>query len=491
MTPQLQQAIKLLQLSNLELSSYVEQELEQNPLLERDDEAKALEATVRIGDDAASAGATGSAPEDGGDASETPADSHDFASADHLPAGDGPLDVEPSYDDNSPSDSWGLAGGGAPGAAAPDERPGLEQRLSSEVTLRRHLADQLVVDLVDPVERMIGFHLLELLDEAGYLAADLAEVAARLGCSQDLAEVVLGKLQACDPPGIFARDLRECLALQLADRDRLDPCMESLLDHLDLLAGHDYARLRKLCRVDEEDFAEMLAEIRALDPKPAERYEGRPAEPVIPDILMRRQAGGGWLLELNAETLPRVLVSADYYSRILGQCREKRERDYLSQQFQNANWLVKAMHQRATTILNVATEIVRQQDGFFRQGVRHLRPLTLREVAEAVSLHESTVSRVTANKYISTPRGTFELRYFFSAAIAGTAGGEHSAEAVRHRIQALIDAEKPAAVLSDDAIVALLRRDGVDIARRTVAKYRETLRIPSSVQRRREKARQA
>lgn len=483
MTPQLQQAIKLLQLSNLELAAYVEQELERNPLLEPE---------APEGDD----DMRGDADDGGLEGDDSAWDSADYAGSDRLSGADeAPLDSQPEYDDNSPSDDWGLNGpaAGSAGGSFADE-PGagggydLESRLSQEVSLRDHLVEQLQMDIDAPLERLIGLDLIDALDDAGYLRADLAEVAARLGCELELVAAVLARLQRFDPPGIFARDLKECLALQLADRDHLDPYMQALLEHLDVLAQRDLARLRKLCGVDEEDLADMLAELRALDPKPAERFEGQVAEPVVADILMRAAPDGGWHLELNPETLPRVLVNHDYYVEIAGHCRDKASRGYLSEQLQAANWLVKALHQRATTILKVAGEIVRRQDAFFRKGVHFMRPLTLRDVAEAVSLHESTVSRVTANKYIATPRGLFELKYFFTTAIAGTAGSDHSSEAVRHRIRALIDAEVPDGVLSDDTIVTLLRGEGIDIARRTVAKYREGMHIPSSVQRRREKA---
>jgi RNA polymerase sigma-54 factor len=250
-------------------------------------------------------------------------------------------------------------------------------------------------------------------------------------------------MQGFEPPGILARDLRESLALQLADLDRLDPAMVALLDNLHLLAAGDLARLRRICAVDQEDLAEMIAEVKALDPKPALAFDHRVAQTVVPDILLRTQRDGSWHLELNSATLPRMLVNNQYHARLAKQARDKAERDYLVDRLQSANWLVKALHQRATTILKVATEIVRQQDAFFRKGVQHLRPLILRDIAEAVSMHESTVSRVTSNKYLASPRGTYELKYFFTAAIAGTQDGAvHSAEAVRHRIRRLIDAAR-------------------------------------------------
>ncbi len=297
---------------------------------------------------------------------------------------------------------------------------------------------------------------------------------------------VLARLQRFEPAGLFARSLAECLALQLIERDRYDPAMAALVDNLELLAAGERTRLMKLCGVDAEDLADMARELRALDPKPGLTHGVAPAEPVIPDVLMRRGPEGDWIVELNPDSLPKVLVNERFYARIAGKTRDKREKEFLSERLQTANWLVKSLHQRATTILKVASELVRQQEGFFRHGVSHLKPLVLRDIAEAIEMHESTVSRVTANKYIATPRGLFELKYFFTTAIPGRGGEDaHSAESVRHRIKRLIEAETAESVLSDDRLVEILRAEGIDIARRTVAKYREAMRIPSSVQRRR------
>jgi RNA polymerase sigma-54 factor len=342
------------------------------------------------------------------------------------------------------------------------------------------------LELSDPGDRLIGSVLIDMLDEAGYVRGDLEDVAEQAGCALDRVERVLAILQSFEPAGLFARDLRECLMLQLKDLNRYDPAMAALLDNLDLLAKREFAQLERLCGVDREDLTDMMAEIRELDPKPGAAHEGVLPAPVIPDVLMRANPQGGWILELNADTLPRVLVNESYLASVGGAGGEAKA--YLTEQLASANWLVKALHQRATTILKVATELVRQQDGFFTHGVSHLRPLVLRDIATVIDMHESTVSRVTSNKYMSTPRGVLELKYFFTTAIASAEGGEaHSSEAVRHRIRALVDGESPKKILSDDKIVELLKQEGIDIARRTVAKYREAMRIPSSVQRRREK----
>jgi RNA polymerase sigma-54 factor len=335
---------------------------------------------------------------------------------------------------------------------------------------------------------MIGQYLINLVDEAGYLTGDLESVAEKLGAPLGDVEQVLTTLQGFDPPGVCARNLTECLAIQLADRDRYDPAMQALVDHLDLVARRDFAALKRICGIDDEDLAEMIGEIRRLNPKPGLAFGSTLVQPIVPDVFVRPGPDGGWLVELNSDTLPKVLVNQRYYGEVSKTARSDSEKAYLSECLQTATWLIRALDQRARTILKVATEIVRQQDGFFAHGVQQLRPLNLKTVADAISMHESTVSRVTANKYMATSRGIFELKYFFTSAIAASDGGEaHSAEAVRHRIKQLIDAESPRDVLSDDTIVEKLREAGIDIARRTVAKYREAMRIPSSVQRRRDK----
>src|SRR5205823_3309446 len=322
-----------------------------------------------------------------------------------------------------------------------------------------------------------ALHLLDLIDDAGYLHAGLDGVAQLLGCEIERVEVVFRRLQQFDPPGVFARDLSECLALQLRDRNRLDPAMQSLLDNLPLLAARNIGALLRLCGVDAADMADMIAEIKSLDPRPGLAFDPPLAQPVVPDILLRAQPEGGWIIELNSETLPRVLVNNGYYARIRQATRSKAELDYLTERLHAANWLVKSLHQRATTILKVAAEIVRPQDGFFRRGVQALRPLILRDIADAIGMHESTVSRVTTNKYIETPRGLFELKYFSTSAIAPARGGDaHSAEAVRFRIRGLIEREPSGETLSDERIVELLQEGGIDIARRTVAKYHEAIR---------------
>ncbi len=511
MTPQLQQAIKLLELSNQDLAGYVEQELEQNPLLERGEDGRGDDSQGLDGMGAEGRGEHADAAGDdaaGDSGAETPGegllDASDYSRREVLPdnrespldtdyenvySSDGAADGAAAVADLAGLNSWRNSTSGSSGGEFGDDEFGLEQTLSRDLTLHEHLEQQLGLDVTDPTERLIGLQLIDMVDDTGYISGDLAAVAERLNCGLDQVEAVLKKLQQFDPVGVCARNLAECLALQLRDRDRLDPAMQCLLQHLDLLAKHDRAQLMKLCGVDAEDLADMVAEIRSLNPRPGASFDKIEAQTIVPDILVYRQPDGSWGVELNADTLPRLLVNQQYYAEVSTRTQSKQDRDYLAERLSAANWLVKTLHQRATTILKVASEIVRQQEAFFLHGVQHLKPLIRRDIALAIEMHESTVSRVATNKYMATPRGLFEMRYFFSAAIQSSDGAaSHSAEAVRSRIKELIDAETPDAVLSDDQLVAILKGQGVDIARRTVAKYRESLRIQSSVQRRREKA---
>ena len=484
MTPQLMQAIKLLQLSNLDLVAYVEGELERNPLLDRDaeDERGPDQADAAPGSDKPLAeGETWNA-----EAAEPPPNPIEEA-LDARREDVFPDDVEatrPRTAEGPGYSEWAAVGSGG----RDDGEYNLEAFVPAETTLADRLREQLTLAIVNPAQRMIGHYLIDLVDEAGYVGGDLDTAAERLGTSVTEVETVLGILQTFDPPGICARNLAECLMIQLKERDRFDPAMQALIVRLDLLAKRDFAALKKICGVGDEDLADMIAEIRRLNPKPGLAFGSAVVQPIVPDVFVRPGPDGGWIVELNSDTLPKVLVNQSYYAEVSATTRRDTEKSYLAECLQSATWLVRALDQRARTILKVANEIVRQQDGFFARGVEHLRPLNLKTVAEAISMHESTVSRVTANKYMATNRGIFELKYFFTSAIAASHGGEaHSAEAVRHRIKQLIDAETAAAVLSDDTIVDKLREAGVDIARRTVAKYREAMRIPSSVQRRREK----
>ncbi len=488
LTPQLLQAIKLLQMPNFELTQFIENELTSNPLLER---AEEREEALPEQTEAHRAGFAEAPAEPGdwaGEALET--------DAGRLAANLG-TEVENAFDadrtapaiQSAPSDglsahAWTGVGSGPDAGEAPD----FEAYVAEVVSLRDHLERQAAILLPDPAERIIGAALIDGLDEAGYFVGSIAEIAERLGADIDRVERVLALMQTLEPTGVFARSLAECLALQLKERDRFDPAMQAFVENLPALAKRDFPLLRRVCGVDDEDLRDMLAEIRRLEPKPGRAFGDPPAAPAIPDVHVTAAQDFGWRVELNTKALPRVLVNEVYAAEIRRGAKRDEDRQYVSTQLQSANWLTKSLEQRARTILNVASEIVRRQDSFLLQGVSGLRPLNLKMVGEAIGVHESTVSRATAHKFIQTPRGLFEMKYFFTAAIASTEPGQaHSAEAVRQRIRQMIDGEDPEEVLSDDVIVERLRKADILVARRTVAKYRDSLKIPSSVERRRMK----
>ncbi|HEU0098762.1 MAG TPA: RNA polymerase factor sigma-54 [Allosphingosinicella sp.] len=470
MTPQLQQAIRLLALSNLEVESFIAEEIERNPLLEAGagEEAPAAEAPVEVPDEAPAADAFGS--------------------------GDAPLDLDVN-DENLHQDSAsdraldgglgmeGLGGGGGYEGEATD----FDSFAADEVSLHAHLLAQ-AGERLSGADLLIAGQIIEQIDETGYLLASTLDLAGRLGVALAEVERVLAMVQTFDPTGVAARSLAECLALQAKEADRYDPAMARLIDNLDYLAKGNFSALKRICGVDDEDLGDMVRELRAYDPKPGCRFAGSErVEAAIPDVFVARR-GFGWAIELNSATLPRLLVNRRYYAELTGGA-DRRSKAWLSECLASANWLMKALDQRARTIVRVCSEIVKQQDGFFRHGVAQLKPLTLRQVAEAIGMHESTVSRVTSNKYLSCDRGLYELKYFFTSGIQSNDGGDAvSAEAVKSHIKALIAAEEPHAILSDDQLVELLRAKGFDIARRTVAKYREAIGLGSSVQRRRQKA---
>ncbi len=480
MTQQLQQSIKLLQLSSQELQAFVEEELETNPLLARDEEvSKPGEAEA-------------STPEVD-------------AAVEALANSEGNSERE-SLDDNFDSD-YRQADAGMDGNALSSgaerytnasthnisgEGMDWEARLSAEPTLRDHLEEQLS-GITNDAQRIIGYQLIGLLDESGYLRDDMASLQEMLGADAEAIEATIELMQGFDPAGIFARDLKECLTLQLKEKNRFDPAMEMLLENLDLMANSDHKKLCQICEVDAEDMIEMLAEIRALNPKPATDFASDIVQTLIPDVFVRRgkdeEGEVAWRIELNSDALPRVLVNNQYHTELSTKSLKKEEKQFVSEQIANANWLVKALDQRANTILKTAREIVKQQEKFFLHGIQFLKPLTLKDVADAIEVHESTVSRVTTQKYLHTPRGIFEMKYFFTSGVSSTSssGDDISSKTVMYHIKELIDAEEPKKILSDDKIVTLLKGRGVDVARRTVAKYREGMGIPSSVIRRRQK----
>jgi RNA polymerase sigma-54 factor len=484
-TPQLRQAIKLLQLSAIELQSYIENEIRENPLLSCEERG---EESLLPGASAPEMTANG-----GGEAD--------------MPAFDaregGAVEINVEYEPQSPGDAlyesaaqepafdagseWAAAVG--KGAAPADGDYDPFASIAPSVSLASHLAEQAQLAFTADPDRFIASYLIDLVDVSGYIRTPLEEIAEALSIGIDEVQRILSVLQSFDPPGICARNLAECFALQLKEKDRFDPYMERLIAHLDLIAACDFQRLRKLCGVETEDLRDMIAELRQLNPKPGAVFEAGNAETLIPDVIVRRGPGGAWKAELNPHASPSLSVDRAYYASLKARCRSESDKTYLSERFSSANWLVKSLEQRLSTILKVASAVVEEQSAFFDHGVRHLRPLNLRHIAAKIGMHESTVSRVTSNKAIATPRGVFEMKYFFTSAIAAACRSSeaHSSEAVRDRIKEFISNENPAEILSDDRIVTLLKGEGIDIARRTVAKYREALRIPSSAARRRQK----
>ena len=493
MTPQLQQAIKLLTLTNLELESFIVGEIEKNPLLEA---AGAEGETVSASDDSGGGDADDFSSDDGFDAVEP-------ATADRLMvtgdgAADAPLDVDyvaETYHHDSGSDQPaptgldgglglnGTTGGTGSGGELPD---GFESMLTDDQSLHDMLTIQAGAALTG-ADLVVALHLIDMIDEAGYIEGALAEVALRLATEVAHVERVLRVIHGFEPTGVGARSLAECLKIQAREADRCDPAMARLLDNLHLLARGDLAALRRICGVDQEDLTDMIRELRTYNPKPGLAYGGERAQTVVPDIYVARTPSGGWVVELNSATLPRLLVNRSYYVELAAGTKGRESRSYLSDCLASANWLVKALDQRARTIVKVATELVRQQQSFFEHGVHQLKPLNLRAIAEAIGMHESTVSRVTSNKYLSCDRGLFELKYFFTSAIQSSAEGEDavSSQALKTFILVLIGGETADTILSDDKLVEVLRTEGFEIARRTVAKYREALGLGSSVQRRR------
>jgi RNA polymerase sigma-54 factor len=480
MTPQLLQSIRLLQFSHLELQSFIDGEMEKNPLLVSEASSEAAGAQESAPSDSAAAEDFGSETSLSGERDDSTA--YDDGFADVEPAAEVP-GIAPS-EDRAPLQPTGYDGPSGNGLGASV----VESLAEGRPSLYAHALGEIAEAIGDPLERKIADSLVEHLDEAGYLRCDIGATAAALGIAPERLAAIVDRLQReAEPAGLFALDLADCLAIQLRRKDRLDPVMQQVLAHLDLLARRDFQALRRITGEDQNGLMDILAEIRRLDPKPGQYFEASPVDVVVPDVVVEEASDGSWRIELNPDALPKVLVQSDYVGRVAGGRLDKEGQSFLADCHASANWLVRSLDQRARTILKVASEIVRRQDGFLTEGITGLKPLTLMSVAEAVGMHESTISRVTANKYMATPRGTFELKFFFTVAIASSSGGDaHSAESVKHRIKTMVGAEGPGSVLSDDDIAERLKREGVDLARRTVAKYREGLGIPSSIQRRRE-----
>lgn len=461
LTPQLRQAISLLQMTNLELSEFVEQELSSNPLLEREDdilqsseenlsEAETEEEFINDFDEQSSF--------------------DDFGS-----------DTE-GYNSFENAD-WSNYRQAKAHINADDDFDYISERLQSEKSLFDIIKEQIDLYFKDNREKIYAFILLEHLDASGYFTADLATIATKLKISISKLQKILNKMKQFEPSGIFAQNLAECLKIQLEDLGELSPSMQMLLDNLPLLAEQKYDKLCQLCDCKPEQIKSMVSKIKKLNPKPASAWGNVFNPNVIPDVIVSRGSSGEYRVDLNPLSLPKLLINHRYYAEIK---TNKSASRYLKENMGRASFLIKAMHSRATSILRIAEEIVLRQYHFLEKGIDYLRPMTIKDLAETLDLSESTVSRASSGKYMATPIGTFELKYFFSNAAGSYLEGDStSTTTIKHRIKKIIEAEDPKHILSDDNIVKLLENEGVKIARRTVAKYREALKIPTSAERKR------
>jgi RNA polymerase sigma-54 factor len=469
MTQQLQQSIKLLQATALELQAFVDLELEKNPFLTQEEEE---------GDEAPQVAAIEESPRE----ADFSGDENYSADMPSQENGDDSHEIETDYLSTSHT-----ASSRAAGDFEDEDGYSLEKTAAHDVTLREHLFSQLQADITDPVQRMIGAYLVDLVDEAGYIKDDFKSVADMLDAEISDVEEALAVLQSFEPAGVCARNLAECLSLQLKEKNRFDPAMQTLVANLSLLADSKFSELQKKCGVDLDDLKQMIGEIRALNPKPGSNFVREVVQAMEPDIFVRRLPDGNWHVELNMNNFPKVMVNQRYYKKVSADVKNRKDKNYLVEQFGSANWLIRALKQRADTMLKVGSELVKQQDAFFRLGVRYLKPMTLKDIAAATGYHESTISRVTSGKFVVCPRGTLELKYFFTSALsrAEGSGDDVSSAAVKHHIKELIDKETVGHILSDDELADMLKERNVTVARRTVAKYREAMHIPSSPKRRR------
>jgi len=475
MTQALQQSIKLLQANALELREYVEQALEENPFLSQEEA------------DAENSGDTSETSEKDDDGEPKEADFiedgvADFSGAESWADGDAETNYL-RYEQGT--------GGGAADYNAEDDTRTIDDNPAHDISLREHLLNQLQLEITEPARRVIGAHLIDLVDEAGYIKEDFTPLCEVFGVERAEIEAVLSILQTFDPVGVCARTLQGCLALQLREKNRLDPAMEKLLANLPLLADSRFDELQKKCGVDKEDLRQMVAEIRALNPKPASGFSHEISQTLEPDVFVHRLPDGNWHIELNMGNFPRVMVNKRFYKKVNSETKNKKDKEFFAEKFGHANWLVRALEQRAETMLKVVGEIIKQQDAFFRLGVRYLKPMTLKDIAALTGYHESTISRVTSGKYLQCHSGamggTLELKYFFTSALISsiTGGGDVSSESVKHYIRELIEREELDNVLQDEQIAELLKERSINVARRTVAKYREAIGIPPSSKRKR------
>ncbi len=458
MTQQLRSSIALLQFSTQELNHFIDAELEKNPLLKRDDGSSSEQVDVK---DSTEALAT-----DSGSTAETLTETLDMPveGAEDSMRYDGVID--------------GKYAGQSDDAI---------NRVTETKTLHQDILEQLQLQIFSDIEMKITQAVVDMVDANGYLPEDIMQRADMLGVTEATLRNVISNIQQCEPTGVGARNLRECIALQLEENDELDSATQCILDNLELIASGSLTKLKKISGLDEKQIAEKMTLIKSCNPKPGSIYDNTIAQTLIPEVIVRKR-DGEWIVELNHDILPKVLIDQTYSNSLKERVRDKEDGKIINEHLANASWLVKSLHQRNTTLLNVASEIVQEQQDFFDFGIQYLKPMTLKDIAAKADCHESTVSRITTSKYMNTPRGIFELKYFFSSTLNNANGGEaYSSRSVMHLIKEITDAEKPDAILSDDAIAEQLNAQGIDVARRTVVKYRKLMNIPSSIQRRRAK----
>ncbi|HCJ8624181.1 TPA: RNA polymerase factor sigma-54 [Escherichia coli] len=459
MTPQLQQAIRLLQLSTLELQQELQQALESNPLLEQIDTHEEI------------------------DTRETQ-DSETLDTADALEQKEMPeeLPLDASWDTiytaGTPS--------GTSGDYIDDELPVYQGETTQ--TLQDYLMWQVELTPFSDTDRAIATSIVDAVDDTGYLTVPLEDILESMGDEEidiDEVEAVLKRIQRFDPVGVAAKDLRDCLLIQLSQFDKTTPWLEEarliISDHLDLLANHDFRTLMRVTRLKEDVLKEAVNLIQSLDPRPGQSIQTGEPEYVIPDVLVRKH-NGHWTVELNSDSIPRLQIN-QHYASMCNNARNDGDSQFIRSNLQDAKWLIKSLESRNDTLLRVSRCIVEQQQAFFEQGEEYMKPMVLADIAQAVEMHESTISRVTTQKYLHSPRGIFELKYFFSSHVNTEGGGEASSTAIRALVKKLIAAENPAKPLSDSKLTSLMSEQGIMVARRTVAKYRESLSIPPSNQR--------
>ncbi|MBF0462184.1 MAG: RNA polymerase factor sigma-54 [Magnetococcales bacterium] len=467
MTPQLQMAIKLLQMSSLELADYLQEELDKNPLLEREED-KPDEDMVSMGDLLAGERAVEAGTMDGAEM-----EPMETALSQELP-------VDASWSDiygDSPGPYTSHASDGSAGSEAPP----LENTLVRSETLSDYLLWQLGISALNSRERLIGTAIVDAIDDNGYLTADLHSVATITRSSLEEVEDALVLIQSFEPAGVGARNLAECLLLQLKNRKQAHPPYTTLLEHLEDLARRDFRKLKRVLKVTDDELQDAVELIQSLNPKPGLAFGSDQTNYISPDVYVRK-LDGQWIVEVNTDVMPKLRVNREYDHALNGRISVQDKR-FLVENARSAQWLIKSLEQRSSTIYRVAESIVRFQKDFLEYGREYLKPLILKDVADDIGVHESTASRVTSNKYIHTPRGIFELKFFFSSSLVSQSGENHSSEAVKFKIRKLVDSESVNRPYSDEKLAKLLKDQGIIVARRTVAKYRDILSIPSSSRR--------